>query len=302
MSGVNGPAHQLALLADPDAEVQRLARAALRDLGQDAVAYLRSVRRSRSPHRRRALEALAELGGWAALDETDQAIVRRLIGVKIAEEELPEPMHLCGGWYALPTDDQDAVTAAFDLSPTMPVTLALGESVWNLDHHTWDKRYTHTTCTRMYVSPVLDGWTLVFGDTPEYAHAPGDARQAAVRARCADLSRQFGAAHWYAMSCGDGWTAWCLAANGDVQRCYDRFRSEDQIGAGHPAEAGYMLPHESPSDFPDDVELCLSMTVARQESVDPADLDWMMDVDGHGVVGLTDCGRRHDLPGGIFHI
>jgi hypothetical protein len=54
--------------------------------------------------------------------------------------------------------------------------------------------------------------------------------------RCTELSARFGAAHWYGMSCGDGWTSWCIAENGSVQRFYDAYACEEDQGPRHPAE------------------------------------------------------------------
>ncbi|MEV3923233.1 hypothetical protein [Actinomadura coerulea] len=65
-------------------------------------------------------------------------------------------------WYAVPTGHRNAVLDAFGLSEPEPVTMRLGASAWNHDHHAW--RGDHRSCRRVYVTPRLDGWTLVFGD------------------------------------------------------------------------------------------------------------------------------------------
>lgn len=237
--------------------------------------------------------------------------------------EAPGPVHLCGFWYAVPTADQGSVLDAFDLGEGQVVSLRAGAETWNLDQHAWDADDAHAACSRVFVSPVLDGWTLVFGsssldhhrvedaDDPEAALAP------VVRERCVALSRRFGASHWYGMSCGDGWTAWCVAENGEVLRHYDAFDAEENgdDGPRHPAEAGYLLPHEDgfPEDAFDDVDVsdsaaftalhdrlkrelgipdtCYADDIAARLSVNPGALGPHTAVSGQGVVALTACGR-----------
>jgi hypothetical protein len=187
---------------------------ALGEIGPGVVPLLREVRRSRTAGwlRRAALEALAAVGGPAAFDARDRDPVRRLIKMRITAET-PEPVHLCGSWFAIPTGDQAAVLDAFGLSDPEPVTMRFGASAWNHDHHDWTgPGKEHRECSRVYVSPRLDGWILVFGRPAEDAHRADpdgdeDAWSDVVRDRCRMLSRRFGVAHWYGMSCGDDWTA-----------------------------------------------------------------------------------------------
>ncbi|MEU9401424.1 hypothetical protein [Streptomyces sp. NPDC048242] len=68
--------------------------------------------------------------------------------------EMPDGMHLCGSWYAVPTGDQDAVLEAFGLAEPEPVTLRAGAEAWKRDQHVWDRR-PHARCSRAFVSPVL---------------------------------------------------------------------------------------------------------------------------------------------------
>jgi hypothetical protein len=149
------------LLDDPDAEVRQRAVWAICAVGWKAVPLLRRIRRGGGRKRRAALTALADIGGWDALDEVDQRRVIRLIEVKAAHE-VPAPMHLCGSWFALPTADQAAVLDAFELTMPRSVTMRLGESAWNYDYHSFSSA-THRVCRRMYVTPSLDGWTLISG-------------------------------------------------------------------------------------------------------------------------------------------
>ncbi|MEO6089362.1 MAG: hypothetical protein ABIQ18_40245 [Umezawaea sp.] len=227
--------------------------------------------------------------------------------------DVPEPVHLSGGWFAVSTDDQAAVLAAFDLSDPVPVTMRFGGSTWNNDWYSDDE---HAECTRMYVTPVLDGWTLVFGTPPEQVHD-----DVGVRLRCAELSARFGAAHWYDQRASTGWSAWCLAEDGRVVRDYDGLRGEDPFGPPHPAESGYLLPHEEPplpADWRDGVDVlvpgalaarygqlqrelgipnhCGATLIAARTSVDPTKLGAHTVHSGTGVLALTACGRWYGVP------
>jgi hypothetical protein len=316
----------IGLLDDPDESVRQRAIWALAEVGPDVLPILRHARRSAGAHRPGALTALAEAGGWAALDARDQALVRRLIAVK-RHRETPEPMHLCGGWFALPTDNQAAVLDAFHLRDPFPVTMRLGEAAWTRDQHDWS-RGDHTRCARMYVSPALDGWTLVFGHIPEVAHAAEDEALLtdSVRRRCAELSATFGAAHWYGASCGDGWTAWCIAERGELIRYYDVFTPDSAIGPAHPAEEGYALPHTT--QFPYDAlegvdtsdkaavlaryleakqrlgvrDRAHATTVAARASVDPSELGPHTRVVGQAVLAATPCREFNPSPRGALAI
>ncbi|WP_327715537.1 HEAT repeat domain-containing protein [Streptomyces sp. NBC_00490] len=331
------------LLGDPEARVRRRAVTTFKEIGTAAVPALRRLRQrpATGPRiRATALEALAAIGGPAALDDRDLAAWRRLTRIK-QFTETPERPHLCGSWYAVPTADQAAVLAAFDLGDPEPVTLRTGASAWNHDSHNWGRRHPHERCSRVFVGPALDGWTLVFGRSSQDTHRIEDAddqekaRSEVVRERCADLSRGFGAAQWYGMSCGDGWTAWCIAEGGEVVRFYDAFDAAEKgdEGPGHPAESGYRLPHEyvdtgdaldAVGDMPDgadplDVEAfyagyvqvkrdlgipdtCYATDIAARLSVDPGALGARTRVTGTGVLALTACGRRYGHPAGALTV
>ncbi|WP_164540402.1 HEAT repeat domain-containing protein [Streptomyces abyssomicinicus] len=306
----------VAALGDPVPEIRRQATEALRGIGDEALPVLAGLRGNPAPAprvRAGALEALAEIGGPAALGQRDREALRRLVRVKLLDE-VPRPPHLCGTWYAVPTHDQAAVLDAFGLTAAEPVTLRGGACAWNHDSHAMSSG-PHAGCSRVFVSPALDGWTLVFGDTAEDAHRlrndPEGEAGPVARARCAALSARFGSAHWYGMSCGDGWTAWCVAERGEVVRHYDVYEAaeggDDGVGAPHPAEAGLLLPHTEPDDDADDADVlahyeaqCDATDVAARLSVDPDALGPHTVVSGTGVLALTACGLEHGHPAGAL--
>ncbi|UCM88559.1 HEAT repeat domain-containing protein [Streptomyces marincola] len=312
----------LPLLADPDERVRASAKWALTDTGPGVLPLLRAARRGRAPAGVRAalLELLAAVGGPAALDARDAAAVRRLIRIR-ARGEVPEPMHLCGPWFALSTDDLGAVLGAFGLSGAERVTMRLGASAWRHDQHA---SAPHARCSRVYVSPVLDGWTLVFGTATGEPHPRGDEPPGpVVRARCAELSRRFGAAHWYGVCCADEWSAWCLAEGGEVVRYYDAAHPEQTVGVPHPAEPADALPHEAGDSFAGIDALVTAAFLASYEavardlgiaaprtaalvaggaSVNPLALGPRTRVEGGASLALTECGRAAGHPPGALRI
>lgn len=280
-------------LADQNEDVRQRVVWAFDAMGAEVIPLLRNVRRSKTAGRTRgaALTALVDLGGVDILDEVDRRLIERLIRVKMVRE-VPSPMHLCGSWYALPTSDRAAVLDAFGLSDPVPVTMRLGESAWNYDHHAWAQDDTHQICSRVYVSPVLNGWTLVFGH-PNGHTPPTDVdapTEHTFGTRCGALSRRFGAAHWYGTSCGDAWTSWCIAEHGEIIRYVDREEPENRLGASHPAESGV------------DLDDCDATEIAARASIDPSALSADVPFEGHGVLALTECGREVGMPTGALYI
>lgn len=153
-----------------------------------------------------------------------------------------------------------------------------------------------------------------------------DAWMDVVFAACRDVSRRFGEAHWYGMSCGDGWTAWCVARDGEIVRYYDAYEPEQAIGAPLSEESGYVLPHEDP--FPDDAfdgvdpsdteafmarwmqvkaelgipDTCNAALLAEDLSVRPDSLGPGTVVRGRALLALSSCGRELGMPPGALRI
>jgi hypothetical protein len=281
------------LLSDPVEDVRIGAYNALGSGGWDILEFVKRVRRTApSPHARNYLrEMLLEMVGFQGMDAGDQAAIRRFIDIRAVGEQ-PEPMHLCGTWTAIPTLDQGAVLDALDLSDPMPVTMRLGAGAWNRDHHDW---YEHDDCRRTYVSPAFDGWTLVFGKSPRVAHASGDKEHRdALCDEVVRLSARFGEAHWYGASCGDGWTAWCLARDGKIVRFFDNFDEAEESEESDESEEA-----DGAGGTEDDL---YSTDVAARHSINPEQLGPHTRVLGRGVLALTSCGRERGAPTGALDV
>jgi hypothetical protein len=285
--------HEDAVLQNADAilrmmsvAVQSVQYAAYNALGSGGEAILPFVRRARrtapTKVRPELREMLLEMVGYQDMDARDQVAIRRFLEVRALGAE-PAPMHLCGSWLAFPTADQRAVLDALDLSDPMTVPMTFGADAWNRDQHEWT---SHNACRRMYVTPALDGWTLAFGQMPEAAHVKGggEAMVPVILDRCRRLSAVLGEAHWYGESCGDSWTSWCIARDGEIVRFYDAFDTAPEIGDPLPEEGSH------------------ATTVADMISVNPEELGPDTDVRGNGVLALTSCGRERGMPRGALHL
>ncbi|WP_063047120.1 HEAT repeat domain-containing protein [Nocardia pseudovaccinii] len=231
------------LLGDSDRRVRDAAAKSFAAFGTQLVPVLQQIRRSSLPTRRAALEALATIG-WNTIDSTDLVLLARFVNAEIARALPSIPSWTCCLWWALPTEDQAAVLDAFGLSDPVPATAAMGTAVARENR---DLLYTWAQCDRVYVSPALDGWTLVFGDP--ISHYPRDEnriRQAreedfftsfyadqseedgarwleeqarpSREERAVELSARFGAAHWYKEVDSYEWGGWCIAENGEIKR------------------------------------------------------------------------------------
>ncbi|QDY77218.1 hypothetical protein [Streptomyces qinzhouensis] len=301
------------LLGDADPGVRQRAVLAFQGIGRGAAPVLNRVRRAPAAGpwvRAGALAALAEIGGPGMLDPADLAAVRRLRRVK-QRTEVPEPFTLCGFWYAVPTVDQAAVLDAFGLAEAEPVTLRTGAAAWCRDRHIRGRGAERASHSRVFVSPGLDGWTLVFGHSSEDLRlvrrgggcAGGTVRRI-VPARCSALGGRFGAAQWYGASCGGAWTAWCIAEGPEVVRYYDVFDAErgGDKGPAHRAEYGYLPAHERVGRAELSGEPCSATAVAARLSVDPAALGPGTAVTGSGVLALTSYGRRYGHPPGALPV
>ncbi len=239
----------LILLGSPLEPVRQNAVWYLAELGPRVAPVLRALRTTRMPGRRAAISALAELD-WTELATTDQALLRRLIRVKQLTE-VPPPVIPQGVWYALPTTDQAAVLAAFNLRDPVPATMRMGFAPWQLDGP-WRPlpEYIGYGITgdygQVFVTPALDGWTLVFAESSLLATDEDTVQEgpkfASAHRRCAELSRRFGTAHWYLESENGGcWdqSGWCVADNGVVvQSCYYDFDIDGGVQIGPVTEFG----------------------------------------------------------------
>ncbi|MFI9103799.1 hypothetical protein ACIGXA_25070 [Streptomyces fildesensis] len=119
-------------------------------------------------------------------------------------------------WIAVPTGDQAGVMATLGLTQPTPVTFAEAETIIDEDGH-GEAEGNPDGLSRVYVSPEVDGWTLVIG----WWCDPCDGeRDDEVLRRVTELSARYGRAQaYYYGAQGDG-SAWLIAERGAVLRRY----------------------------------------------------------------------------------
>lgn len=221
------------------------------------------------------LSAVAEVGGWRALDVDEQATLRNLLR-DMSTEQTPRPLGEENGdilfnWVAVPTGDHAALLDELGLSCAVPATQELGLSVWGSGG--------------VYLTPQWDGWTLICG------HAVSIESTEAAPSELERLSLRFGAAHWYGADYGcDGWA---VAENGKLLRlCMfgDALEEDTFVGEPHRAEVDATLTWYADIDEGDDGDRprCGPGAVAAYGSVDPTGVGPHTRVEGHGLIAVRD--------------
>lgn len=118
------------------------------------------------------------------------------------------------------------------LTDGVPVSFTRAEAAVDEDSHSGAEGLG-----RVYVSPELDGWTLVIG---RWCDPCGRERSDAVLRMCEELSLRYGTAQaYYYGAQGDG-SAWLVAEQGAVVRRY----CETGAGDDHYLTLGEPLPYE----------------------------------------------------------
>ncbi|MFQ6397467.1 hypothetical protein ACLMAJ_28960 [Nocardia sp. KC 131] len=259
-------------------EVRQQAMESLMVFGLGVVDTLRSIPRAHRKVRGGALAMLAEFG-WHLLPPRDLMTLERLIRSK-QHAETPEPLDFAcfsGSWYALPTTDQNAVLDALDLRDPISVTLRMGFAPlrftpWQRSHPMtmyletwagvhgfaeWNAEATRDAYLRdfyhqVFVTPALDGWTLVFHKTkalPAALDTPLEQQRLEMYLRMEQLSLRFGTAQWFeqlpdSYAPGECWSQWCLAQDGDIRmHCVSsgdvRIHRSDEIDPTAPLDRLY---------------------------------------------------------------
>ncbi|MCZ2526053.1 MULTISPECIES: hypothetical protein [unclassified Streptomyces] len=317
MKDVRGlAAHDLLpLLGDADEKVAQEAEDALERLGEEAVPLLRRAREEGPGRlRARALTVLARIGGEAALSRADVAAVERLVRVRLSDDR-PGTLETCWSrWIAVPGGDRDGVVEALGLARPRPATFALARDVLDQDvHHRpvdSPRRYG-----RVFVTPELDGWTLVLG---AWCDPCGEERAEDVLRLCTQLSARYGRAQaYYYGSQGDG-SAWLIAEAGAVVRRYcETGEGEDELlTLGEPLplerarrlELGLSPEWDAAQESEEDEEEWqwaasgLAPEIAAALGVSPLGLGPDTPSRGTGVLALTPYGTAHGVPPGAYRV
>jgi hypothetical protein len=232
------------------------------------MGMLRRARQKPGPGRRAALIELVERGGWDALDERDRVAIERLVRIKRLSET-PQPLDI-ESWVTVPTADQAGVLDELAISEAIPATMRLGVSAWAGAYGQGP----------IYVSPCLDGWTIVLGGFDM------------LDDMLASLSRRFNAAYFFEWGQNGG--TWKLAHDGVIVCDYmDGTDEETACSPACPVHRG-RPPHPNDDRHPHDL--------ARDLAVDATTLGPHTRVRGHATIGLAVRGVKRQLPRGPLEI
>jgi hypothetical protein len=261
-----------------------------RGLDASMLPGLRVIRRDGPARARRAaLLALLHLGGEKVLDPADLAVLRRLITVKLPYDR-PHTLDGCfNAWLTVRGGDQQGIMRVLGLTRSVPATYGLGQTlVAHLGHGGPDRS---RTWRHVFISPRLNGWTVVSGPSCD----PDDEPQ--VEGWIQELSSVYGDAQAYFYgSQGDG-DAWLVGSRGRIVRRFSSEKPETSTGEPLPIELralkrlGFTGPPER-LDADDTDELwdfvgeCGAPQVAAELSIDPVRTGWPadLDVDGHSLI------------------
>ncbi|MFF7357830.1 hypothetical protein ACFZA1_35170 [Streptomyces filipinensis] len=292
------------LLADPDEDVAQRVRWLLTMLGDGVLEPLRHVRRhGPGKLRAHALSVLAAAGGEEALSAADRAAVERLVRIKLLDDRA-QPLDTCfTSWIAVPGGDQQGIAELLGLFDARPATFELGLSVGSHDSH------DGAEYGRVYVTPEVDGWTLVLGP---WCNPVDPERAEDVLRVVTELSRHHGRAQAYYFGEQGGGSGWLVAENGEtVRRCKGSWAKDDaRFSLGEPLpqeraaciEEGITPVGDAPADGEEadeewtDLAPYLAPDLARRLGVSPFDLGPDTTVRGAGIVALTPHARAHGRP------
>lgn len=247
--------------------------------------------------RRAALDALAYLGGEAALEPVDRRIVERLVRVRRHTDPINPVMSCWTYWWTVRSTDQDAVVATLGLTGIRPATYKLAAAVIDILEHD-----ENSERGLIYVGPSINGWVPLVGP---WCDAFGDHADE-TRATVTDLSRQFGEAHaFYFGAQGDG-SAWHVVRDGTTIRSFDSEDLEACSGDPLPVEREWMAAQGlegKPEDHPDEVWELDANEVAAAISLD---VGWhhpvTADVRGLPLLATIPTAGAAKLPAGVYEI
>lgn len=271
--------------------------------GEEIVPQLRAIRsRGRGAVRRGALIALLYLGGEAALDRADVAALQRLIRIKAARD-VPYGFDACfNSWLTVRGGDQRGIMEVLGLTDAMLATYPLGESlVCHLAHGGPDR---DEVFEHAFISPELNGWTVVRGPTCNLYRSPR------LVGWVEELSGRYGHAQAFFFGSRCGTDGWLVGEGGRVLRRYCNDEPQLCFGDPLPFERWWMDRHGLPApperlvddetfedaryDYAAD---CNAPVLAAALSIDPVWAGWpeRLQVRGNALIARTEAGVRQNV-------
>ncbi|MFF2328733.1 MULTISPECIES: HEAT repeat domain-containing protein [unclassified Streptomyces] len=283
-------------LDDRASYVRYRAEKAVGAIGAHAGPALRAIRRDGPAHlRRHALTALALIGGMDQFDERDRRAMERLVRIKTAQDT-PEslPDHC---WLAVPGATYEGLFEAMGLHDRVPCTISMGLSAAENDTTVvMDPDGTEHTAYRVFVTPELDGWRLVYANTP-LGSMVWDVDELLSR-----LSAVCGQAQFYCQDEHSDSMIWSVALDGVPRRRYWRYETPEW--RGEPMDWEEPLTADPDYDPDEDQEPNATMecdvnSAAYSLSIEPAEVGSATTLRGHGWLAVTRPGVGHGAFTGV---
>ncbi|MFM9373743.1 hypothetical protein [Streptomyces sp. Da 82-17] len=269
------------------------AEGVLRRLGAVAKGRLREIRR-RVPGRlrRKALVALAALGGGEGIEGADLRALERLVRIRLLEEGAVRLPAEAGRWLAFPADRFDDAVSALGLHDLRPATTVTGAAAATgfPDRvevpNSADSR--RSTAYRVFVTPELTSrrrtlpirnWRLLWGNSfiDELSGFTLADR----------LSRECGEAHFYSADPYNQAECWYVSRAGRLVRSYGTYADPQFAGEPLHFEVAYRNNAATPREAAEYADGCpYASTAARNLSVQ---CDFVPDIrtQGHGWLANT---------------
>ncbi len=172
------------------------------------------------------------------------------------------------------------------LTDPVPVSFGDAEEAVDEDSHSGTER-----TGRVYVSPALDGWTLVIG---RWCDPCDTERSDDVLRLCEALSARYGRAQaYYYGAQGDG-SAWLIAEQGTVVRRY----CETGEGEDHYLTLGEPLPYERSCREALGLATTWDAATEREEDED----EWAMEAHVHGAGDRRRTRHQSTVPHGRYPV
>ncbi|MFB8089095.1 hypothetical protein [Streptomyces sp. NPDC055992] len=280
----------------PDSSTRYTAAQTVRAIGAGSGPVLAGIRRNGpSRLRRHALTALAVIGEADLLDERDRRALQRLIRVKAAldtPEALPDHQ-----WIAVPGATYEGLFEAMGLHDRIPCTLSMGLSAAENDSvDVTDPDGTRHTAYRVFVTPELDGWRLVYANTPL---SPAVWKYTDVIER---ISAACGQAQFFAQDEQSDSMIWAVALDGVLRRRY--WRNELPEWEGDPMDWEEPLTDEDHAEEhePNATTEADTNGAAWALSLVPEDIDEDTTLRGHGWLAISRAGVGHTAFAGALRI
>lgn len=286
-------------LNDRDSYMRHQAEKTVRAIGANAGPALRGIRRDGPVHlRRHALTALALVGGTDRFDRRDRQALERLARIK-ADQDTPEslPDHC---WLAVPGAQYEGLFDAMGLHDRVPSTISMGLSALENDTTVvTDPDGTKHTAFRVFVTPELDGWRLIYADTP-LGEMTWDVDDLLDR-----LSAVCGQAQFFCQDVHSDSMIWSVAVDGAPRRRYWRYEVPEW--RGEPMDWEGPLTADPAYDPEDAYEPNATLesdvnSAAHSLSVDPTEVGSTTTLRGHGWLAITRPGVGHGAFTGVVRI